>query len=364
MDGSRLFFVLSGFLIGGMLWRELQRDGTIQFPRFFARRAFRIWPLYYAMLLYYSVLHLFGITDIFARWSDLLLVSNYFPAGLGRGWSLSTEEHFYIAVPLLLIAVAPLLRDRATHRVRLAPFFVVFALIEVVVLLARYATLRALHIDDNVPPPPGSDFLLVTPFHTHLEGRLVGACIALFAALRPSWFDRKSPSAPAWLGAIGFLAAVLTAVAFRLAYHRLFGFLELGLVYGGLVWFALLDRSWITRRVMAWRAWYPISRLSYGIYLNHWWALPIANVWGIGVMRAVSDRPLVIFAGSLAIGAVVSTGFALLTFLLIERPGLAARDVFDLRRAGRPVSHAGVLLPPDARPFPGDQIVAQARVKT
>ena len=44
------FFVLSGFLVGGLLFGELQRNGRIDYPRFFARRLFKIWPAYFLYL--------------------------------------------------------------------------------------------------------------------------------------------------------------------------------------------------------------------------------------------------------------------------------------------------------------------------
>src|SRR5262245_22092605 len=45
--GVDLFFVLSGYLIGGQLWRELSRDGSIRIGDFLLRRGMRIWPLYF-----------------------------------------------------------------------------------------------------------------------------------------------------------------------------------------------------------------------------------------------------------------------------------------------------------------------------
>ncbi len=45
--GVDLFFVLSGYLIGGQIWRELSKTGTVDMPRFLLRRGLRIWPLYF-----------------------------------------------------------------------------------------------------------------------------------------------------------------------------------------------------------------------------------------------------------------------------------------------------------------------------
>lgn len=324
--GVDLFFVLSGFLIGGMLWRELRRRGTIDFPRFFWRRAFRIWPLYFVMLSYYLVLHALGWSPIRPQWPDWLLVSNYVWGGFPRGWTLSTEEQFYIFVPLLLLALSPLFRDREARRVRLLRFFVVFAALELVVLCVRALQVR--HALATGIDPAHADYTLVYPFHTHVEGLLAGLCISLLAVTRPRWFDRAGSTAPRWAGVAGLFAGAVLFVVLRLLDHSLFVFAGYGAFFGGCLWFALLDRSWVTRRLMAARAWYPFSRLSYGMYLNHWWALPIANGWGVMVMRTLSDRPAVIFIGSLVIGTMVSAAVAVISFLLVERPGLAARDVY------------------------------------
>src|SRR5690242_9808502 len=54
-----IFFVLSGFLISYLLIEESQQFGKISLPKFYARRIFRIWPLYYAIILFSVVLYPF-----------------------------------------------------------------------------------------------------------------------------------------------------------------------------------------------------------------------------------------------------------------------------------------------------------------
>src|SRR5438876_4889931 len=49
--GVDLFFVLSGFLVSGLLFREYQKYGTIKLPRFLARRGLKIYPAFYVLLL-------------------------------------------------------------------------------------------------------------------------------------------------------------------------------------------------------------------------------------------------------------------------------------------------------------------------
>jgi peptidoglycan/LPS O-acetylase OafA/YrhL len=96
--GVDLFFVLSGFLISGLLFQEYKTTGTINFRRFFIRRGFKIYPAYMGFI----VLTL-PLAWRYLQWADLTLMQAYFPYAWRHGWSLSVEEHFYIALPLLLI---------------------------------------------------------------------------------------------------------------------------------------------------------------------------------------------------------------------------------------------------------------------
>ena len=106
--GVDLFFVLSGFLVGGLLMKELRARGRLDIKRFIIRRGLKIWPAYYVMILC-----ALGITawrhgpGTAARlyWPNLLHLQNYISLGpefAGQTWSLAVEEHFYLALPLLL----------------------------------------------------------------------------------------------------------------------------------------------------------------------------------------------------------------------------------------------------------------------
>ncbi len=121
--GVDLFFVLSGFLIGGILLDN--RESPNYFKAFYARRFFRIFPLYYAVLaLFYAALA-FGaarfespdyplFSGALPAWSYLLYVQNFAVAalgsfgcnGLGATWSLAIEEQFYLLAPLVVRRVA------------------------------------------------------------------------------------------------------------------------------------------------------------------------------------------------------------------------------------------------------------------
>src|SRR5271156_1170700 len=113
--GVDLFFVLSGFLITGILVDTCRSDG--HFKNFYVRRCLRIWPLYYSLLFF-----MFVIIRVLSRsqfqgvvqtssplWAFPLFLQNFLlpistnAAGpLGVTWSVAIEEQFYLIWPLVV----------------------------------------------------------------------------------------------------------------------------------------------------------------------------------------------------------------------------------------------------------------------
>ncbi|HEY9068052.1 MAG TPA: acyltransferase, partial [Burkholderiaceae bacterium] len=108
--GVDVFFVLSGFLITTLLLDEQMATGRISLVNFYARRALRIFPLYYAVLALLAAYFLFapGSTNAPAFIAELPYHASYtsnwvvLASLMGITWSLSTEEQFYLAWPPLL----------------------------------------------------------------------------------------------------------------------------------------------------------------------------------------------------------------------------------------------------------------------
>lgn len=104
--GVDLFFVLSGFLVSGLLFKEYIKFGDIKAGKFLIRRGFKIYPIYFLFyplfllpLWYDNKLYLPGIV------SELFFYQNYvstFGYANGASWSLAIEEHFYFGVTLLI----------------------------------------------------------------------------------------------------------------------------------------------------------------------------------------------------------------------------------------------------------------------
>ena len=108
--GVQIFFVLSGFLITGILLRERERAGRISLRGFYVRRSWRILPAYLVFLGFAAAMCAAGLMS--ATSGDLivagLFASNFFPSGetwLLHTWSLSVEEQFYLLWPFVLMLI-------------------------------------------------------------------------------------------------------------------------------------------------------------------------------------------------------------------------------------------------------------------
>jgi peptidoglycan/LPS O-acetylase OafA/YrhL len=111
--GVDLFFVLSGFLISGLLFQEYKVTGGIKIGRFLLRRGLKIWPSYYLLMIVAAVLLLFGAMSVSQLLSNLFFIQNYYPGYpyyviLEHTWTLAVEEHFYLLLPFLLVLLIAL----------------------------------------------------------------------------------------------------------------------------------------------------------------------------------------------------------------------------------------------------------------
>src|SRR5213079_2304769 len=107
--GVDLFFVLSGYLIGGQLVAPIARGRGIGFRRFFARRALRILPAYFVVLAIYAFLPSWReYPKMFPLWKFVVSVQNIGLRGgtaFSHAWSLGVEDQFYLLLPLVLLLV-------------------------------------------------------------------------------------------------------------------------------------------------------------------------------------------------------------------------------------------------------------------
>jgi peptidoglycan/LPS O-acetylase OafA/YrhL len=173
--GVDLFFVLSGFLVGGLLFQEISRHGQLKVGRFLLRRGLKIWPAYCVFLVVASVKLVRhssdGIDSLRLVIPNLLHLQNYLGTPFGITWTLAVEEHFYLLLPLVLFS---LIRRRGPDALESVP--VIAGLTMAVCLLLRCIT--------NLGQPFDSGTHVA---HTHLriDSLFFGVLLAYWHHYRP-----------------------------------------------------------------------------------------------------------------------------------------------------------------------------------
>jgi peptidoglycan/LPS O-acetylase OafA/YrhL len=298
--GVDLFFVLSGFLIGTQLWKEANRTGHIRIGRFLLRRGLRIWPLYFGFVILAALSPLFMVQKA-PLWPDVFFLSNSFFARIAGGWSLSTEEQFYILAP---VSIALALLFFKPRKLWFLPLSGVLLLLINRAVVIHYSTLPVYDLRQK----------LYYPIATHADGLAVGLLIAWAGVFSPGFFRSR------WSRIIAGLMVVVGLGLYAIN-SVLFNFTTLGLVFGAAeLWGLSLVK---TPKVLDWSGFYLISRLSYGMYLNHFWVLALLRSPLLG-LRQRGGEPA--FWALYFVCLLISIAAAFLTFQLIEWPFLEIRS--------------------------------------
>jgi peptidoglycan/LPS O-acetylase OafA/YrhL len=190
--GVDLFFVLSGYLIGGQLLAPLARDRRINLGRFFARRALRIMPAYFVVLAIYFLLPPWREYPEMSQplWKFLLSVQNIALHGgtaFSHAWSLAVEDQFYLALPFLLLFLY-----RRPRAVIIIPCLIILGGI----LLRTFLAYR--NLGENGVEFRGFQAWIYYPTWTRLDPIVYGVVLAAIERFRPQWWRRLTNCAP-WL---------------------------------------------------------------------------------------------------------------------------------------------------------------------
>jgi peptidoglycan/LPS O-acetylase OafA/YrhL len=303
--GVDLFFVLSGFLITGILLDSKQSEDY--FRNFYIRRCLRIWPLYYASLFFMFVVVPFVRPDesatVFAErsspwWSYPFYLQNFLvpipdkaTGLLGVTWSLAIEEQFYLAWPLVIrFASMAALRRIALIVICLSP------------ALRLWMVAQGMQIYSNT--------------FSRLDGLMAGALLA--AVIRSRDFEPSRSLGKAW-GAflvLGPLAFAITSVEARWIVFSMSALASVALVYVALYSRQRWLQAFLTNRFLVYT-----GAISYGLYLLH--KIP----FNLGRLLNLDDYPAV--AGPLLLA--VSYGVATLSWFILEKPYLKLKRFFPTR---------------------------------
>jgi peptidoglycan/LPS O-acetylase OafA/YrhL len=318
--GVDVFFVLSGFLITSLLLNEQSRTGRVSLGSFYRRRALRLLPALLALL----ALHLLytiatglpvrvEVTSVLysmfyvANW--VLVAGHEFANGLQHLWSLSVEEQFYFAWPLVTVG---LLGARRSLR------FVVCVLGALIVAVVIW---RALLWKD------GTNFFTVTRIYdrtdTRADALLVGALAAhIWTRGR---FPRRGLLAAGWVSA-AFIAVCALKIPVWQGFYYKGGFTLIAIATAFII-ICVVEQPAGMARALSWRPLRAVGRVSYGLYL---WHLPVF----VAVHRYGKTWPWLV---QLAVALPITAAFVVASWRFVETP--------FLRRKNRPPVEARLVTP-------------------
>jgi peptidoglycan/LPS O-acetylase OafA/YrhL len=312
--GVEVFFVLSGFLITALLWSELLATGGLGFRGFWTRRARRLLPALFGVLIVTLAAFVIGWPheiatirgDIAAamtyssNWYLIGVKRSYFqtfgrPSPFGHLWSLAIEEQFYLLWPLLLTLLYVTVR-RAKNVARIIGG----------AAIASAATMWFLYSG-------GDPSRVYYGTDTRAAGLLVGAALAV--VWRPWTPGRRSRITPRMLELGAVLATAILVWAFvRWDEFSAFTYrpgIQIVSVASAVLVAACVHPETRLHLILGSKPLREIGRRSYGIYLWHW---PVFVVTRPGLDIGWSSGP------TLALRLVLTMGLAELSFRYLEEP--------------------------------------------
>jgi peptidoglycan/LPS O-acetylase OafA/YrhL len=332
--GVDLFFVLSGFLITGILLDAKNRPHY--FRNFYARRTLRIFPLYYGVLAV-----LFLLLPVFTPLSPMLeqareqqgwlwtYTTNFYVAYteswrsltyVTHFWSLAIEEHFYLVWPLVVFA----LRRETLERV----------------CVGVIAVGLALRIGLTLAGVSEVSISVLTP--CRVDTLCVGALLAVVARREgglPMLLERCGKAALVLGAAILLLSAYAAVTTDELPALRQVRNTLFALFFGAVTLLSLRPSSELIPRALRSRALRFFGKYSYGIYVYHglltWYFAESAVE---ARLDALLGNHWLTIAAKAAIGVSLSIMVAVLSYELFEKRFLSLKRFFEARQAPAPAA--------------------------
>ena len=310
--GVDLFFVLSGFLVSGLLMAEYRSSGRVRVGRFLLRRGFKIYPAFYILLAVTALLAVARgrVPAAVPFLCEALYVQNYGQAVWQHTWTLAVEEHFYLTLGLVAMIMAAL---PAFRRPRILIGACVIGMSGV--LAARVLTWE-LGIRD-----PGWYYTT----HLRFDAFLAGVLLSYVYQYHREAMVRRVGGCRVWV-ALGGLALVSPCLAYDVAHPAMLtvGFSALYLGFS-LVLLAALSGTRDSRPtgglglVLA-----PLAFVGFHSYSIYLWHVPIRR-WLSPAVNRLAGGPLpgpwelaLYLVGSVVVGYIMAK--------LVELPFLRIRE--------------------------------------
>jgi peptidoglycan/LPS O-acetylase OafA/YrhL len=272
--GVDVFFVISGFLITGLLLGDIAKHGKVRFGHFYARRASRILPAATLVIVVTAIAStmILGVLQARSTMTDSLWAvffaanihfaavgTNYFASPLGTSplmhyWSLAVEEQFYLVWPAIIALVALVVRAKKSGRV---PRLSIGAVLVVISAVSLY-----LSVDQTANNPTGAYFSTLDRAWELGVGALLA--IALPVLTKAHWGIR---SALSWAG----VSAIALSVILFNASTPIPGWRALLPVLGSaaILFGGVGSPRWSTSAMLSVRPARFVGDISYSLYLWH-----------------------------------------------------------------------------------------------
>ena len=310
--GVDLFFVLSGFLVSGLLFREYMTHEKLNLKRFLIRRGLKIYPSFYVLIATTVIFAPFFAKEIPLRnlFAEIFFVQNFFGKLWPHTWSLAVEEHFYIGLAILFFLFLKFQSQKKNPFRAIPYFFVIFA-----VLCLTLRALMAIYKGTSI----GLTFF-------RIDALFFGVLISYFwnfYSLGENLFLRRNKN---WLILLGILL-LLPPFFFRSVINPWFFVFGMTTNYiaGGLLLVGCLTTEFKNKGVA--RIIAGIGTYSYSIYL---WHLPV-QYWVVKpLLTKLGMNNWFFYAGFYLLGAIV---VGVILSKTIEYPILKIRDKYFPRRS-------------------------------
>ncbi len=329
--GVTIFFVLSGFLLT-LRYYDVFLNGKFNLYEYFSRRVARIYPLYFELLILVAIIDRSSI-----NWTNWTLTQGFFTSlrftGISTAWSLTTEESFYLLLPLFFVSVARfrpnIIMTANKELIHLLKVLLIWTGILIVIGLA----LIVISSQTGVDPKTGfmSDIhiaLYMTIFFRFSNFGIGIFCACFYQRILSNWWKTKQAGRLAYGALVVSLAS--TVVLVYLMNHA-------GGVYGdgwiynyfvalssGLLILSLTYEHTFVAQIMSHPLLVYMGRISYALYLVQ--TTPIAT----GVLNLVK---LLFGISGFLISYIALNGLSAALYELIEKNGVKAVKTASSRLA-------------------------------
>ncbi len=302
--GVEMFFVLSGFLITWLLIRENEKTGDVSFSGFYKRRSLRIFPAFYAYVIFALGIAYFRGKDLHltSALSSVLYLENYHAAifkpgdtAFSHAWSLAIEEQFYLLFPLLFWR----LRDNLPRMAKVLLGIILGVWVHRAILWFGFGVYQG---------------YIYHAFDTRADHLLIGCLMAVLAKL--GVMDNLKPLAVRWyfplitMTALGMSAACHSSNDYRFSV----GYALEPILVALLIYQLITMESWrgVTENPLV----RYLGRISYPLYLYQQLTLFTAR-------RLTAEYPVYV---QFVFAVAVTVGFATASYYLIEQPFLKLKS--------------------------------------